>query len=423
LQNQPKLLIVSAVLPFPRKSGQQQRVYYTLKALQNAFHITFLTVAPESRRSEILAGLAGLCHDVILVPSLYSGGLTRKFFLKVSGEIYALGAGVKFSNFLIGKIELTPRRVARAVKGRQFDCVLFEYWHVSDCVAIFRDKGIPCILDMHDILWQSYKMHLEASGNYPPFYKRYALSKYKTYETDAWRRYQLIVAITPSERDEVRKVLPHTAKVSYVGMGTDLSAWPYCWEPREPVRVGYYGGLGNPVRQREALRCYERIMPQIWRRMPEAELWMIGSDPPAFIRDLQEDPRVKVTGYVERVQEALHSMSLILCPFVGTFGFRSRLIEAMALGVPVVATRDAGHGMALENERGIFLLNSDAEMAKACLNLLDDQQFALKQSRLARKQVEEKFSFEATYGKLPGLFLECLKDHEPGGGVSQRMLG
>jgi glycosyltransferase involved in cell wall biosynthesis len=423
LETKPKLLIVSGVIPFPIKSGQQQRVFYTLKALHNSFDITFLSVVPEPKNIEIRDGLSELCDDVILLPSRYSGGFYRRFFLKAVGEAYAIAAGLKFSNFLIGKVELTPKRVAEAVGRRRFDLALFEYWHASDCVPLFREIGTPCVLDMHDILWESYKKYLDSKRSFPSFYRNYALKKYRACETAAWNLYDLIVAINPVERDEVRKAVLKAVKVAYVGMGTDLGAWPFSWEPKNPPRVGYYGGLGNPVRQREAMRCYEAIMPEVWGQVPNAELWIIGSDPPETIRSLQKDARVKVTGYLERIQDALRTMSVLLCPFSGTFGFRSRLIETMALGVPVVATRDAGYGMDLDNGQGILLLNDDREMAQACLNLLNDPEFSVNQSKLARRQVENKFSYDATYGKLPDLFLRRMGCHESGGDFAQGMLG
>lgn len=93
-------------------------------------------------------------------------------------------------------------------------------------------------------------------------------------------------------------------------------------------------------------------------------------------------------------------MSLVLCPWQGKFGFRSRLIEVMALGVPVVATPDAVFGMGLEEGQGLLLAETDADLGQICLNLLADGQGLCRHSRLARQQVEAKFSFPATYGAL-----------------------
>jgi glycosyltransferase involved in cell wall biosynthesis len=144
----------------------------------------------------------------------------------------------------------------------------------------------------------------------------------------------------------------------------------------------------------------DRILPRIWKEKPDTELWIVGSNPPPEIVALAGDSRVHITGFVKEVTELLSSMSAALCPWKGTYGFRSRLIELMALGVPVVASSDAMWGMGMDCGKGVFLEETDEKMAQTCLKLIRNPEFADQQSRKARAQVERKFSFEATYGKL-----------------------
>jgi glycosyltransferase involved in cell wall biosynthesis len=141
-------------------------------------------------------------------------------------------------------------------------------------------------------------------------------------------------------------------------------------------------------------------MPLIWKRFPEAELWLVGSNPADRLRDLAADPRVKVTGFIEKVQEILSAMSLVLCPWSGTYGFRSRIVEVMALGIPVVASPEAVDGMELESGRGIILADSDDALARKALELLSEPNQLAAQSRLARSEMERLYSLENTYGRL-----------------------
>ena len=105
-------------------------------------------------------------------------------------------------------------------------------------------------------------------------------------------------------------------------------------------------------------------------------------------------------------KEVLKTISVVLCPWSGTYGFRSRLIEVMALGVPVVATPQAVFGMDVTENQGIFLEETPTELANSALMLLRGSDILKKQSALARKQVEEKFSYEVTYGHLAGDLFE-----------------
>jgi glycosyltransferase involved in cell wall biosynthesis len=234
------------------------------------------------------------------------------------------------------------------------------------------------------------------------------VERYRRREEESWRKFDAVIAINRKELDYVRSTTPSSIKLFHAPMGVDLAQWPYSWSPPGMPRLAYYGAMGNPHNQAEALACYRRLMPEIWRRFPDAEFWIIGGNPPEIIRALESDSRVKVTGFIEKVQRVLSRMSLALCPWSGHFGFRSRLIEVMALGVPVVASPDAIYGMEIEPDRGLLLGRDDQEMISQSMGLLNDSDFAAEQSRFARQQIERRFSAEATYGRLARELFEWL---------------
>jgi Glycosyltransferase len=395
----PKLLVLSHVLPFPRNAGQQQRVFHTLEAAREYFSVTFVAPVPAADRAAVEEELSTLCDEVVLLPSRYAGNPLAHVWHRTAGVVYAAATGLKRSNYAIGRVELTPTRVAEVFARGRFDCALFEYWHAAAACCVLQENGIPCVLDMHDILWRSYEEQLAARRRLPEAFRRWAVSRYRAREEEAWRRFDGVTAINKGEFEEVRQSgIPQTTRLFYAPMGVDLARWPYSWKPEHPPRMAFYGALNGSANQRAALRCLAGVMPSIWRKVPDAELWLVGSNPPAQLSDLVSDPRVHVTGFVEDVAPVLSKMTAVLCPWSGTFGFRSRLVEVMALGVPVVVTPDAVAGMEFENERGALIGADDEALARLALRLLDDAAFARAQSRLARK-CAERFSMEDTYGR------------------------
>ncbi len=401
MTGKPRLLILSHVLPFPRRSGQQQRVYYTLVAARRRFHTTFLTAVETRQVCSTRQKLLDLCDEATVLPSKYARTPWSRVWHRLKGMLYLLRTGLKFSNYVVGRVEFSPWQVAQAIGAAHFDCVLYEYWHAVDSTVEFRKRAIPCVLDMHDILWQSYARQLAASPPLLAGWKRWAVEQYRAREEAAWSCFDALVAVNAQEGRIVSQIVGPAVPVFDVPMGVDLDKWPYSWEPAQPPRIAYYGGLGSSHNQQDALRCYEQIMPLIWQEVPEAELWLVGSEPSANLwRIAAGDRRVTVTGFVEHVQSVLCTMTVLLCPWQGTYGFRSRLVEAMALGVPVAATPDAVYGMGMEAGQGLLLGATDADLAGACLALIRDPDLAREHSRMARMQVEAKFGFEATYGKL-----------------------
>jgi glycosyltransferase involved in cell wall biosynthesis len=394
-----RLLVLSHVLPFPRSAGQHQRVFYTLQAARRKFHVTFATVAgheaPRTRKE-----LSSLCDDIVVLPSLYRRNYAAQLFHRAAGVGYAAMTGLKRSNYAIGQVEFHSGRLERVLDSKPFDCVLFEYWHAAAATSVFREKNIPCVLDMHDILWKSYAQSLESSSGMPGMWKDWALRRYKAEEERAWSKFDAIIAINRDEELVVREVVGHRVAIFHAAMGTDLDLWPYSWDPATPPRIAYYGGLGNGHNEQCALRCALQVMPLIWSKVPKAELWLVGANPPESLRRLSADSRVHVTGFVEDVQQVLRTMTAVVCPWTGKFGFRSRLIEVMALGVPVVATPDAVHGMELKEHQGVLLAETDGALADHAVRLATDPAFARDQSCKAREQVERCFSVGNTYDRF-----------------------
>jgi len=98
------------------------------------------------------------------------------------------------------------------------------------------------------------------------------------------------------------------------------------------------------------------------------------------------------------VQKVIAKMGVILCPWEGVFGFRSRIIEVMAIGVPLVVSYDAIAGMGIA-EGGIEVGRTNDELANHVLGLLDNKGLACQLSLNARSDVEKNYSFEDTYLK------------------------
>jgi glycosyltransferase involved in cell wall biosynthesis len=403
----PRLLHISHVAPFPGHAGQQQRVRYKLRALRSAFHITALSFAVPGREDVIAKHWRDHVDDVIILPSIVQRNQASRVFHKAAAIVYAAVTGLRQSNYVIGNVELSPRRVKEALRERSFDLALFEYWHSHASVAAVRAAGIPSVLDMHDIIWQARARQLEwrcCAG--------LRVRRYREREEAAWREYDALIAINGKEEEYVRAAIPGMP-VFLAPMGTDLAAWPNRFEPAAPPRIGFYGSMGSAVNRDSALRCVRSIMPIVWERRPDAQFWIIGANPNEELLALQKDRRITVTDYIPDPGIILGSLTAVLCPWNGTYGFRSRLVEVMATGVPVVASPDAVHGMNAAIGEGLLLDEDDAGLARHCLDLIVDAQYLNEQSTLARRQAEQRFGFESTYGTLAGELLSLVKSSPP----------
>lgn len=399
MKSKPKLLVISHVLPYPGNAGQQQRVAYTLKAARTRFETHFLTYAEPAAVQETSIKLLPFCDQAIVLESAVRG-LWGRAANRCSALAFMTWTGLKTSNYTVGFKQFTQPRLLAKLVPQDYDCVLYEYFHASPSASLFREHGVPTVVDTHNVLWKAMEQRLAENHRLPGWFKRFQLTRYRRQEERAWACFDGLIAINREEQEMIRSQLRREQKLFYAPMGSDLSVWPYCWQPAAPPRLAYYGGLGNRHNQTDALRCHDQIMPRVWKQFPDAEFWIVGSNPPASIRQLTVDSRVKVTGFIQNVQEVLKTMSLVLCPWSGTYGFRSRIVETMALGVPVVATPEAVTGMELDSGHGIILERTDDALAGRAVELLGSAEQLAGQSRLARAAMEQLYGLENTYGRF-----------------------
>lgn len=410
-----RVLVVSHVLPFPAEAGQRQRVRLTLDALRARFHVTLLAAAPPGEAAALARALGDYCDDAIVLPTPGPRGRAGRLLRAARAAAYCARTGERASNHAVNRVLFPPRRVLPVVRAGRFDAVLFEYWHASDAAAAVRALGVPTVLDMHNVLWQARARQLAAARGLPAWARRWVVARYRRREERAWQHFDALVAINEAERAYAAPRARSGAPTWLAPMGVPLAQWPFDWRPTTPPRVAFYGGLGSAHNAAGAVRCARAVMPHVWRARPDAELWIVGSRPPAHVRALA-GPRVRVTGFVEDAAAVLREATAVLCPWEGTYGFRSRLVEVMALGVPVCASPDAVYGMDLPHGRGLLLGDTDTALAGHVLRLIDDPAFARAQSAAARAQVEGRYGFDATYGYLAGALETWLAERTAGAG-------
>jgi len=140
------------------------------------------------------------------------------------------------------------------------------------------------------------------------------------------------------------------------------------------------------------------------------KLRIAGSGNADFLKPLFNELVTEVMGFVADLGAATTDVQLAVIPWQGKYGFRSRIIELMALGIPVLTTYDAVWGMGLTNGNQLLLINDFEKEALPVLErLLQDRSELQAMALRARRFVEEVYSYEESYGRL-GVKLSSLAE-------------
>lgn len=170
-------------------------------------------------------------------------------------------------------------------------------------------------------------------------------------------------------------------------------------EPRltqfEGPRLIFTGQMDYAPNIDAALRAIEGIMPRVRAVLPQATFHVVGRNPPAQLLAHSGHGGVHVWGAVEDVRPWLAGADLALVPLDIARGVQNKVLEAMAMGLPVVLTPAAATGIGGQDRLHFSLAESDEELAAAAAAILAHPQQARQLGAAARRFVEEQMSWQA----------------------------
>lgn len=395
------IALVSHVNPFSSGSGQVERVFNTLIALALVWdNITLYTTNEYKSDKRKIDYVTNLNKNLkIKYVENNKPSLIVSIYFKIMPY---LGFG-KESNF---SIPFIFNKIQNELA--LYDVVLFEYWHLYKLSKKLREKGIYTICDTHNVLLNSYKQFITNKKWLPQIYKFFLINKYERLEFGMALKdsFDMLIAIN-KEEEKIFKIKFPKQKVYYFPMGIKLKECNLKNErlaTKENYTILYYGGLGS---ERNLNACLEVIDALKSINSLSIKLKIIGSNPPIFLKKyVSRNDDVTLYGYVENLEHEFQDIDLAVIPFEGKYGFRSRLIEIIHFGIPILTTKDGVWGMGFTNSMDIILYENN--LSKNIESALID--YNLRQNVIvnAKKKIEQEFTFEKTYLKFSSDLIEII---------------
>lgn len=221
-------------------------------------------------------------------------------------------------------------------------------------------------------------------------------------------RQALIELYRAQTKDVIRSDEELGADMQVLPNGVNLEYFRPMQHERRRFNLVFSGKMSYHANVAAALYLYQQIMPLIWQRRPEATLTIVGNKPPKTIQQLANDPRVEVTGFVSDMRPYLGRAEVMLSPMVYSVGIQNKVLEAMAMGTPVVVAAQAASALAARPGRDLLLAHSTEEFAEATLSLLDDTELHSTLCRYGRTYVEQHHDWHTVTNQLVGVYQQAI---------------
>ncbi|MDX2140614.1 MAG: glycosyltransferase family 4 protein [Chloroflexota bacterium] len=191
----------------------------------------------------------------------------------------------------------------------------------------------------------------------------------RLYEGFMFTPYARTVVVSEQDRAELQDIHP-ALSVEVIPNGINLDDWQPLPVQREPATLIFTGNLDYAPNRDAALYLAREVLPAVRRSVPAARLLLVGNAPPPEVQALTSD-HVVVTGRVEDMRPYLARATLYVCPLRFGAGIKNKVLEALAMGCPVIATPLSADGIAVRDGHDIVLVPAD-QFADRVVSLLND---------------------------------------------------
>ena len=288
--------------------------------------------------------------------------------------------------------------------GPEYDLIVLAWSRTA--VAFMSDirRAAPqaaCVFDTVDVNHVREFRHARVAGNARRLH--IALSLRET-ERAAVTAADVTLAVTEADLLTLRKLVP-TARVALAGMWQAAIDAPTLRDGHEVLFVGHYQAAPN---HDAATHLAREVMPLLRARCPGCRLVLAGSDPGEDIRALAA-PDVEVPGWVPDLSPRLAKAAVFAAAIRFGSGIKGKLLQAIAHGVPLVASEIAVEGIGLVAERDYLPADTPRAFADALARVLTDPALGARLAAAARDVLGKRFSKAAVWRQFDAAFAPLLR--------------
>jgi glycosyltransferase involved in cell wall biosynthesis len=215
------------------------------------------------------------------------------------------------------------------------------------------------------------------------------------------------------ERENVLSVAPNCRRVVVVPNGIDLDWYKGDFGAPEPGTLVFPGALTYDANFHAMAFFLHQIFPLVKARQPEVVLRITGKTNGVPVDCLPLDGSVILTGYLDDVRPIVAQSWACVVPLRVGGGTRLKILEAMALGTPVVSTSKGAEGLEITPGENILIADEPTEFADAVLRLLYDPALRAKLTANGQRLVREQYGWEQIGKKLDQFLHQVVQRYRP----------
>ena len=379
-----KILFVSSWFPYPPSNGSRIRAYHLLRALAAQHQVVLLSFEDAPVEESAREHLAQFCERVVTVPRAPFAANVVSARL---GLFSLLPSSVVAQHS--PEMEADVRRIMAEWKPNSI--VAMQFYAARYAADI---PGITKIVDvdfpMASMLYEEYQ---QTRGMLRRARRYLAYQKFWRYERQLYARFDLRLVVSNADRDDLTRKLGNANGIAVVPNGVDVAHNAPNLATPEPDTLVFNGALSYHANY-DAMRFFLRdVFPLVQAQAPHAHLRVTGKTDEIALDDLDLNESVTLTGFVPDIRKTVAGSWTCVAPVRVGGGTRLKILEAMALGTPVVSTAKGAAGLDALNGEQILIADAPADFAAQTVRVLREPALRNRLAVNARQLVVQKYNW------------------------------
>lgn len=402
------ILFLSTWYPYPPDNGSKLRVYHLLRALSQAHAVTLASYAFDTARPDEPSDLRAWCKDIRVValdPFAANRASTLRTFLSPRPVTAR-------------PLPAMSSLVAHILRSGTFDAIIASAETTAEYAVRTREAlpGITRILELHNSLTRWMKeRHADERRSLARLRCWFSWQKTRRYEARLYHQFDLVTMVSEQDRRVCLTDLPGCrGAVEVVRNGVDCEYNRGGLTRRQMNTMVFNGSLTYNANYDAMQWFLAEVYPRIRSQIPAASLTVTGSTKGVSMAGLRLDPSVRLTGFVNDVRWPVSEATACVAPIRQGGGTRLKILEAMALGTPVVATTKAAEGLDVADGEHLLVADDAESFAGQTVRLLGDAGLRERLASRARRLVVERYDWQAIGARFVDLVETTVREKRGG---------